>query len=72
MDDDVGRDGRRDIVIFIAIGAGQIAAKYGNDVRHDGMAGGQSSMGDQAQLTHSAGESLPIAIFGSGLGRHTH
>ena len=31
-------DGLREVVVFVAVGARQVAAADGDDVRHDGMA----------------------------------
>ena len=42
----VGRDGLRDIVVLIAIGARKIAAANGDDVRHDGVVSGDRTLGD--------------------------
>lgn len=44
-----GRDRLREIVVFIAVLASQIAAAYGNDVRQQRMIGGYECTGNHAR-----------------------
>ena len=48
------RHGLAGRVELVAIGAGQVAAAHGDDVRHDDVVGIQHSMGDHAQLPQAA------------------
>ncbi len=41
-------------VELVAVGAGQVAAAHGDDVRHDDVVGIDQSMGDHSQLPHTA------------------
>ena len=56
------------IVELVAVGAGEVAAAYGNDVGHIGMAGGGEGGADGAKLTELAGDRLPAAEAGGGAG----
>ena len=49
----VHRDGLREIVKLVAVGAGQVAAAHGNDVRQDGMVGGGQPLGDHLEFAHA-------------------
>ena len=48
------RDGLREIVVFVAVGAGQIAAADGNDVRQDGMVDGGQPLCNHLELARTA------------------
>ena len=50
----VERDGLREIVVFVAIGARQIAAPYGNDVREQRMLGREQRLGNHAPASRGA------------------
>ena len=50
----LGGDRVREVVEFIAIGAGQIAAARGDDVHEQRMLGGDEALGDHAQLAQAA------------------
>ena len=49
----VHRDGLGEIVKLVAIGAGQVAAAHGNDVRQDGMVDGGQPLGDHLELARA-------------------
>jgi hypothetical protein len=55
------------IVVFVAVGAGEIAAPHGDDVGQNGMAGGCEALGDHAQFADSPGCGSPgsAQLFGS-------
>ena len=47
------------VVVFVAVGARQIAAAHGNDVRHDGMVRGGQPLGDHPNLTDAPVQAAP-------------
>ncbi len=51
----------RDLVELIAIGAGEVAATHGHNMRHIGMAGRGQGMADRGQLADSSGGCLRAA-----------
>ena len=60
-DHHLGRDGLREIVVFVAVGAGQIAAADGNNVRHDGMARGGCPLNHDASFAKPTRQGFPSA-----------
>ena len=63
----VDRDGLGDLVVLVAIGAGEIAEAHGHDLRHDHVVGGGQGMPHDAQLAQFAGRGLDPA-FAAGAG----
>ncbi len=61
----VERDGIGDVVVLVAVGAGQIAAAHGDDLRHDGVARGGEGMADEGELADASGGGFEAAA-----GRH--
>src|SRR5258708_34746404 len=59
VDHDVGGDGRRVVVVLVAIGAGEIAAANGDDVRHDGMDGPHRAARDRTEFPQTERETFP-------------
>jgi hypothetical protein len=47
------------VVVFIAVGAGEVAAAHGNDVGHDGMVRGGQSLGNHPHLTDAPVQAVP-------------
>jgi len=47
------------VVVFVAVGAREIAAAHGNDVRHDGMVRGGQPLGDHPNLTDAPVQAVP-------------
>ena len=66
------------IVVLVAVGAGEIAAPHGNDVRQDGMVGGRQPLGDHQPLARAAMHRVPSTpetnteIWHSWRGRRTY
>src|SRR5665213_317876 len=48
-------DGVGDVVELVAVGAGEVAAAHGDDVRHVRVARGRDCRGDRAKLAQLAG-----------------
>ncbi len=67
----VERYGVGEVVEFVAIGAGEIAAAHGDDVRHVGVVGRAEGVADGADLAGLAahGEPSPPERHGAGHGR---
>ena len=49
------RDGLGDLIVLIAVGAGEIAEAHGHDLRHDDVVGRGEGMGDGRDLPDFAG-----------------
>ena len=50
----LGGNGIREIVVFVAIGAGEIAAAHGDDMDQQGMAGGKQAFREETNLAQLA------------------
>ena len=61
----------REVVEFVAVGAGEVAAAHGDDVRQHGVALGGQPFGDHPDLTGAAMEAVPRAFETFGYRRHT-
>ena len=59
-----------EIVVLVAIGASQVAAAHGNDVRQNRMIGGGQAFIDHPQLARTAMDPFPGASDLSGYIRH--
>src|ERR1700751_2603014 len=63
----VNRDGLRNLIVLIAIGAGEVAEAHGDDLRHDDVVGGGQRVSDNAPLPQLAGGG-PYPAFAAGGG----
>ena len=59
------RNGLREIVVLVAVGAGQVAAAHGNDVRQDGMVGGGQPLCNHPELARPpvCGQNCATQVF---------
>jgi hypothetical protein len=65
----VQRHGLGDLVVLVAIGAGEIAEAHGDDLRHDDVVGRGQRVSDDAELPQLAGGGLhPALAAGDGEG----
>ena len=65
----VERDGLGDLVVLVAIGAGEVAEAHGDDLRHDDVVGGGQRVSHNAQLPQLTGSGLdPALAVGDGEG----
>ena len=65
----VERDGLGDLVVLVAVGAGEIAEAHGDDLRHDDVVGGGQRVSHDAELAELAGGGLdPALAVGDGEG----
>ena len=58
----IDRDGLGDLVVLVAIGAGEVAEAHGDDLRHDDVMGGRQGVTHDAQLPQLAGSNLDPAL----------
>ncbi len=58
----VERHGIRKVVVFVAVGAGEVAAAHRHNVRHIRVPGGHHGRPDRTQLTQLARHCLPAAL----------
>ena len=49
----VGRNGRREVIVLVTVGAGEIAPADGNDVRHHGVIGRRDAFEQHAPLARA-------------------
>src|SRR5437879_8008588 len=61
LEHDAQRDRLRNLVVFVTVGAGQIAAAYGNDVGQDWMIGRSQPLQDHHQLARAAMHGCPTS-----------
>ncbi len=67
----VHRHGLGEIVVLVAVGAGQVAAAHGNHVRQDGMVGGGQPLGDHLEFARAPVDGFQeraTHLFGSDIG----
>src|SRR5579864_7439752 len=50
----LGGDGLGVVIVFVAVGAGKVAASHGNDVRQNGVVGREQALRNHAELAGAA------------------
>ena len=70
LEHDFGVDRTGDVVVFVAVGAGEVAAADGDDVRHDGVAAMSGAPGEHSDLAQPALQRRPVAPRAETMVRH--